>query len=191
MGCPAQQRSGGHLCCYEWCPCSAVRAPAPAPQLPVCPGGGSSSWRCGGLTFEETTYNALALSYPAGCTALSEEALLCSGTLLSPEAQAALGNRSCERACERPQPCAAAAPAPLPEPAPPALGSPVARPAFLTFAQQTAQPPAPGANPFRCPDGASFQVTASKILSASPPMFAWFAAEKKKLAEEVSDKELP
>ncbi|BDA44087.1 hypothetical protein COCOBI_05-2710 [Coccomyxa sp. Obi] len=134
-------------------PSPYARAPAPARQPPACPGGESSSWRCGGLTFDEATYNALARNYPAGCTALSAEALLCSGTLLSPEAQAALGNRSCERVCERPQPCAA----PLPEPAPPALGSPLAQLTFLTFAQQTAQPPAPGANPFSCPNGAAFK----------------------------------
>ncbi|CAL8470067.1 g9609 [Coccomyxa elongata] len=146
-------------------PSPYVHAPALAPQPPACPGGGSSSWRCGGLTFDETTYNAVALDFPAGCTALSAEALLCSGTLLSPEAQAALGNRSCERVCERPQPCAAAAPSPvparLPEPAPLALGSPVVQPAFLTFAKQTsqpqAQPPVPGANSFSCPNGASFK----------------------------------
>ena len=65
----------------------AVPAPAPAPRPPACPGGSSGLWHCGSLAFDEATYTVLLGEYPLHCTALSAEALLCGGVLLSPEAQ--------------------------------------------------------------------------------------------------------
>ena len=72
---------------------------APAPAAPLCPGGVPGAWRCGAgnssLLFDEATHQQLLSTYPAHCTAVTADALLCGSVLLTADAQSALSAGAC------------------------------------------------------------------------------------------------
>ena len=72
---------------------------APAPAAPLCLGGIPGAWQCGtgnsSLLFDEATHQQLLSTYPGQCTALTADALLCSGVLLTADAQSALSAGTC------------------------------------------------------------------------------------------------
>jgi hypothetical protein len=119
-------------------------AAAPAPELPACTDGSVGTWQCGrgsgAASFGAAAYAELLRRFPSGCQKLSADTMLCGTKLLSSEAQAALAAGSCVRECAAPQLC------------------PSTRPAFLDFAQRSAQAPAPAVIPFACPGGSSYKV---------------------------------